>query len=390
MHLITLLIPLFLISSCERNMNAIRTGADQLEKLVPLIEGKNIAIVANQTSEINGKHLVDSLTALSSGLAHAALLRKVFVPEHGFRGNIDDGVAVKDEIDPVSGIPMVSLYGKQKKPKIEDLKEIDVVIFDIQDVGARFYTYISTLHYVMEACAENGIPLIILDRPNPNDGYIDGPLLDQHFSTFIGMHPIPVVYGMTIGELGRMINGEGWLRNNARCDLTVIPCENYFHGREYSLPVKPSPNLPNDHAVKLYPSTCFFEGTVISEGRGTLFPFEIYGHPDLPGEYTFMPEGIPGMSMHPKFKGQECFGEDLRNYHPENGWNRIELRWLLDAYAKFPEKNEFFTPFFESLAGTDSLRKQIMAGWTEEQIRASWKKDLEEFASKRDKYLLYD
>ncbi len=371
-------------------MNAIRTGAEQLEKVLPLLENRHIAVVANQTSVISETHLVDTLTALSDAGGHAITIRKVFAPEHGFRGNVDDGVTVKDEVDPVTGIPLISLYGKQKKPTEEDLADVDLVVFDIQDVGARFYTFISTLHYVMEACAENSVPLLVLDRPNPNGGYTDGPILEPQWSTFVGMHPIPVVYGLTIGELALMINGEGWLRNGGRCDLTVIPCENYNHGRPYSLPVKPSPNLPNDHAIKIYPSTCFFEGTVISEGRGTLTPFELYGHPDLPGDFSFVPMAIEGMSMHPKLKGETCYGEDLREFSPEGGWNRIELRWLLDAYAKYPDKGNFFLPFFESLAGTDVLRQQIIAGWTEDRIRASWQPGLERYRMVRENYLLYN
>ncbi len=370
-------------------MNAIQTGAEQLEKILPLLADKQIAIVANQTSVVGETHLVDTLTALSEKGGHAITIRKVFAPEHGFRGNVDDGVTVMDDVDPVTGIPLISLYGKQKKPSGEDLADVDLVVFDIQDVGARFYTFISSLHYVMEACAENSVPLLVLDRPNPNDGYIDGPILEPQWSTFVGMHPIPVVYGLTIGELALMINGEGWLRDTTRCDLTVIPCENYFHGRPYSLPVKPSPNLPNDHAIKIYPSTCFFEGTVISEGRGTLTPFEIYGHPNLPGDFSFIPMSIEGMSMYPKLKGETCYGEDLREFTPEGGWSRIELRWLLDAYAKYPDKGNFFLPFFESLAGTDALRKQIIAGWTEERIRASWQPGLKKFRKVREKYLLY-
>ena len=362
-------------------------GAGQMERIIPLLENKTLAIVANQTSEVNRTHLVDTLLSLAD---NRFTIRKVFAPEHGFRGDIDDGVAVSDETDPATGIPIVSLYGRNKKPSVADLSGIDLVVFDIQDVGTRFYTYISTLHYVMEACAENNVPLLLPDRPNPNAGYIDGPLLEPQFSSFVGMHPIPVVYALTIGEVAMMINGEGWLRGGVQCDLTVIPCENYYHGKPWSLPVKPSPNLPNDHAISIYPSTCFFEGTVISEGRGTLMPFEVYGHPDLPGSFSFVPEGIRGMSMYPKLKGETCYGEDLRGFVPENGWNRIELRWLLDAYEKYPDKKNFFLPFFESLAGTDALRKQIIAGWKEEEIRRSWQPGLDRFRESRKKYLLYD
>lgn len=379
-----------ILKSCSGQMNPIRTGAEQLEKYLPLLENKHVAIVANQTSVIGETHLVDTLNRLAEDHFQIRNIMKVFVPEHGFRGNIDDGVVVEDEIDPVTGIPMVSLYGKHKKPSSEDMEGVDLVIFDIQDVGARFYTYISTLHYVMEACAENNVPLLVLDRPNPNGGYVDGPILEPHYSTFVGMHPIPVVYGLTIGELAQMINSERWLLDSMQCDLTVIPCENYYHGKSYSLPVKPSPNLPNDHAIKIYPSTCFFEGTVISEGRGTQMPFEVYGHPDLPGTFSFVPESIEGMSMHPKLKGETCYGEDLRGFYPEGGWHRLELRWLLDAYRKFPDKKNFFRPFFESLAGTDVLRKQIIAGWSEQQIRDSWEAGLRDYRDKRKKYLIYN
>lgn len=376
-----------MVESCSGQMNNIQPGAEQLEKIIPLLGERNLAIVANQTSVVKGVHLVDTLLSLSE---NRFVIRKVFAPEHGFRGDIDDGVAVSDETDPSTGIPIVSLYGRHKKPTEEDLAGVDLIIFDIQDVGTRFYTYISTLHYVMEACSENNVPLLVLDRPNPNDGFIDGPLLEPQFSSFVGMHPIPVVYGLTIGEVALMINGEGWLREGVQCDLTVIPCANYYYGREYALPVKPSPNLPNDHAIRIYPSTCFFEGTVISEGRGTLMPFEVYGHPDLPGSFSFVPEGIEGMSMYPKLKGETCYGEDLRGFVPDDGWRRIELGWLLDAYQKFPDKKNFFLPFFESLAGTDRLRQQIIAGWTEEQIRASWQAGLEKYMGIRKRYLLYE
>mgnify|MGYP005854992115 CR=1 FL=1 len=387
MRYIVVIILIFMVESCSGQMDNLRTGAEQLEKIIPLLGEKNLAIVANQTSVVNGVHLVDTLLSLSE---IRFVIRKVFAPEHGFRGDIDDGVAVSDETDPSTGIPIVSLYGRHKKPTAEDLAGVDLVVFDIQDVGTRFYTYISTLHYVMEACAENEVPLLVLDRPNPNDGFIDGPLLEPQFSSFVGMHPIPVVYALTIGEVAMMINGEEWLREGVQCNLTVIPCANYYHGREYALPVKPSPNLPNDHAIRIYPSTCFFEGTVISEGRGTLMPFEVYGHPDLPGSFSFVPEGIEGMSMYPKLKGETCYGEDLRGFVPDEGWSRIELRWLLDAYQKFPDKKNFFLPFFESLAGTDRLRQQIIAGWSEKQIRASWQKDLEKFREIRKNYLIYE
>lgn len=387
-HLTILVAVCLNISACSNSEAQIRTGADQMEVYLPLLKGKSIAIVANHTSEIAGTHLVDSLWRIGSG--QFVNIQKVFTPEHGFRGDFDAGALVSDDIDPVTGIPIVSLYGKHKKPTPEDLSGVDLMLFDIQDVGVRFYTYISTLHYVMEACAENDIPLLVLDRPNPNGGYVDGPILDMEHQSFVGMHPIPVVYGMSIGELAQMINGEGWLKGGVKCALTVIPCQNYNHQMEYSLPVKPSPNLPNDHSIRMYPSTCFFEGTVISEGRGTLHPFEVFGHPDLEGDFAFTPIRIQGMSMFPKHKDVECFGEDLREYYPEGGWKHIELKWLIGAYKNFPDKAEFFLPYFENLAGTDKLRAQIEAGWSAEEIRESWEPELQIYNAMRLEYLLYE
>ncbi|MDF1575133.1 MAG: DUF1343 domain-containing protein [Bacteroidales bacterium] len=375
------------MTACSADPAPLRSGAEQLDRYLPLLKEKRIALVANHSSVVGGKHLVDTL--LASGIGRDQFV-KVFAPEHGFRGDRAAGVLIEDATDPLTGIPVASLYGSHKKPEPEDLAGIDLMIFDLQDVGARFYTYISTLHYVMEACAENGIPLILLDRPNPNGAYVDGPLLDTAFSSFVGMHPIPVVYGLTIGELSGMINGEGWLNQGVRCDLTVIPCEGYVHGRPYSLPVRPSPNLPNEHAVWLYPSTCFFEGTVLSEGRGTDMPFEVYGHPELQGEFSFVPRSIPGVAGNPKFQGELCYGADLRSFSPEEGWTRIHLRFLLEAYEAFPRKKEFFTPYMDKLAGTDSLRKMIEAGWGEERIRATWEQDIEKYKLIRKKYLIYD
>ena len=388
MRIVLIILTIVIFYSCNGQMKNIETGADQTGRYIPMLEGKQIAIVANQTSMVKNTHLVDTLLSASKG-GSAFSIRKVFAPEHGFRGTIDDGVTVHDEVDSRTGLPIVSLYGKNKKPTAGLLRDIDAVIFDIQDVGARFYTFISTMHYVMEACAEQDIPVIILDRPNPNGNYTDGPILEDAFSSFVGMHPIPVVHGLTIGELAMMINGEGWLKGGITCDLTVIPCQNYTHETIYSLPVKPSPNLPNDHTIKIYPSTCFFEGTVISEGRGTPYPFEVYGHPDLTGAFSFVPESIPGMEMHPKFKGITCYGEDLREYVPANDWDRLEIKWVLDAYAKFPDKAHFFRPFFDLLAGTDAFRQQIVAGWSEAEIRDSWKPGLEDYRQVRRNYLLY-
>ena len=371
--------------TCQRKDLPAVPGAERMDLYLPMLKGKNVAIVANHTSVVKSRHLVDSL--MERGISKDRIL-KVFAPEHGFRGDHAAGELVANGLDPVTGIPVVSLYGSNRKPGADQMSGVELIIFDLQDVGTRFYTYISTLHYVMEACAENGIPLVVLDRPNPN-GYVDGPVLEPEFTSFVGMHPIPVVYGLTIGELAEMINGQGWLSEAMQCDLTVIPCENYYHGKHVILPVNPSPNLNSDQAVLLYPSTCFFEGTVISEGRGTQLPFQSYGHPDLPGDFSFTPRAIPGVAEHPKFEGVTCYGKDLSHVEPSTGWNRIELGWLLDAYHAFPRKGEFFTSYFETLAGTASLRKQIEAGWDEASIRESWQKGLEEYKKIREKYLIY-
>jgi len=375
------------MAACSPDEAPVRSGADQMDRYLHLIDGKRMAMVANHTSVVGKRHLVDTL--LDSGIGKDQII-KVFAPEHGFRGDHAAGVQVDDGTDRLTGIPVASLYGSHKKPEPDELAGIEVMLFDLQDVGARFYTYISTLHYVMEACAENGIPLILLDRPNPNGGYVDGPVLDTAFKSFVGMHPIPVVYGLTIGELAGMINGEGWLSNGIQCDLTVIPCADYSRGQAYSMPVSPSPNLANDHAIRMYPSTCFFEGTVLSEGRGTAIPFEVYGHPELPGRFSYTPESIPGVARNPKFEGQLCYGEDLSSFTPEEGWTRIQLKFLLEAYEAFPRKEEFFTKYFNTLAGCDTLRMQVEAGWDEERIRASWQGELEQYKEKRSKYLIYD
>jgi len=373
--------------ACSQAEPQIQAGADRMEEYLPLIRDKHIALVANHTSVVGGTHLVDTL--LSLGLGRDQLM-KVFAPEHGFRGERAAGALVNDGTDPLTGIPVVSLYGSHKKPEPEDLEGVDLVLFDLQDVGARFYTYISTLHYVMEACAENGVSLIVLDRPNPNGGYVDGPLLEAEYTSFVGKHPIPVVYGLTIGELAGMINGEGWLSEGRKCRLQVVSCANYTHKQSYSMPVSPSPNLSNDHAIRMYPSTCFFEGTVLSEGRGTPMPFEVYGHPDLEAGFSFTPRSIPGVSGNPKFRDQLCKGADLREFVPPEGWTRLYLQWVLEAYEIFPEKSEFFLPYFDTLAGTDQLRMQIEAGWSEDKIRSSWQPGLEKYLRIRGLYLIYD
>ncbi len=363
------------------------TGANQTSKYFPLLENKHIGIVGNQTSLIQEKsgnytHLVDSL--LSSGFK----IKKVFAPEHGFRGTADAGEYVKNGIDSKTGLPVISLYGDNKKPTAEQLKGLEMMIFDIQDVGARFYTYISTLHYIMEACAENNIPLLILDRPNPNGHYIDGPVLDPEHSSFVGMHPVPVVHGMTMGEYAKMINGENWLKNGLRCNLEIISLENYDHSMEYSLPVKPSPNLPNDKSINLYPSLCFFEGTNVNAGRGTNKQFQIFGSPFLSKDhfpYQYTPRSMEGAKF-PKHEGKTCYGRDLSSHVVLKNLN---LTWLIEAYKNTADRSEFFNSFFTKLAGTEKLQKQIENGISEKEIKDSWQKGLEEYKSKRKKYLLY-
>ena len=361
-------------------------GAYDMDRYLPLLEGKKVAVVANQTSRVGEAHLVDTL------LVRGVEIVRIFSPEHGFRGDAGAGMTVKDMKDTKTGLPIVSLYGKHRKPLPEDLADVDVVIFDIQDVGVRFYTYISTLHLVMEACAEAGKQVMVLDRPNPNGFYVDGPVLDTAYRSFVGMDPVPVVYGMTPGEYARMLNGEGWLGDSLQCDLTVIPCRNYTHRTYYELPVKPSPNLPNMRAVYLYPSLCFFEGTIMSVGRGTDFPFEVYGHPDYPAHnFSFTPRSIPGAALHPKYEGKVCYGVDLRHiplkFCRDN--RTLILDWVIDAYREMGKKPDFFNKYFDKLAGTDQLRKEILAGKDKYTIRWSWKKDVDAFKKIRKKYLLY-
>lgn len=364
--------------------NKIIVGAEQFDSYSYLLKNKNIGIVANQTSflESEKQHLVDFL--ISKKIA----VKKVFAPEHGFRGTADAGEHIKDGVDSKTGVPLISLYGSNKKPSQEQLKGIDVVVFDIQDVGARFYTYISTLHYVMEACAEAGIPVVVMDRPNPNGHYVDGPILEKEHQSFVGMHPIPIVHGMTIGEYAKMINGEGWLSNNLKATLTVIEMKGYNHQMTYSLPVKPSPNLPNDKSINLYPSLCFFEGTFINAGRGTDMQFQVFGAPSLPSsQYSFKytPRSNEG-AKNPKFKDQLCYGKDLRK---ESNLDRINLEWLIDAYNANGKKKDFFNSFFVKLAGTKKLQEQIEQGLTAEEIRSTWKDGLSKFKEIRERYLLY-
>ncbi len=362
----------------KNQVEQILTGAESIQEYGPRLLDKRVALVANKSSRIGNVHLVDSLRSYGVDLV------KIFAPEHGFRSNADAGEHINNEIDEKTGIPIVSLYGKNKKPSPEILKGIDLVIYDIQDVGVRFYTYISTLHYLMEACAELDIPVLVLDRPNPNGDYVDGPVLDTAFKSFVGMHPVPVVYGMTVGEYAQMINGEGWLKGGIQCDLTIQPCKNYKRTMRYELPVKPSPNLPNYRSIRLYPSLCFFEGTTVSVGRGTAFPFQVFGAPYLKGDFSFIPKSGPG-SKYPKHENKPCFGADLRE---GSTMQSLNLDWLISAYKQQPK--DFFNSFFEKLAGTNELRKQLENGLSVEEIRASWKEDLKRFIVLRSRYLVYE
>lgn len=368
----------------------LKTGAENFDAYLPLLEKKRVGIVTNQTGILSKNvHLVDFL------LERNINLQKIYAPEHGFRGTADAGELIVDGKDSKTGLPIISLYGNNKKPKTDQLEGIDVMIFDLQDVGARFYTYISSLHYVMEACAENNIPLIVLDRPNPNGGIIDGPILEKENTSFVGMHEIPVLHGMTIGEYAQMINGEKWLKPSIdsiqviQCDLKVIPCLNYKHSMPYNLPIKPSPNLPNAQSINLYASLCFFEGTNVSVGRGTEKQFQIYGSPFLPEnefDFSFTPKPNEG-AKDPVHNGTLCFGEDLSKIRKVS---ELELKWLLKAYKETSDKSKFFTSFFIKLAGTKKLQEQIEAGMTEKEIRRSWQEGLEQFEKIREKYLIYD
>lgn len=361
-------------------------GAEQTEAYLPLLQNKRVGLVVNQTSMVKDIHLVDFLRNKQINIIG------IFAPEHGFRGDHSAGEKVKSSIDPKTKLPVYSLYGAYKKPNEAQLKDIDVIVFDIQDVGARFYTYISTLHYVMEACAEQNKKLIILDRPNPNGHYVDGPILDTAFKSFVGMHPVPVVHGLTVGEYARMINGEGWLKNKAQCQLQVIKMKQYSHQTNYVLPVKPSPNLPTMSSIFLYPSLCFFEGTNYSVGRGTPYPFEFVGKPNCAiGTDTITPRHLPGVADHPPHENKQIKGFNLRAYGTNiaPSQKKLNLYWLIELYKYDENKNEFFTNFFDKLAGTDELRKQIIAGKSEIEIRESWKKKIEEYRMKRRRYLLY-
>ena len=365
--------------------NCYKPAADRPELYLKLLKNKNIAVVANQTSLLADKtHLVDFL------VKNNIKIKEIFAPEHGFRGNADAGEHVKNGIDTKTRLPIVSLYGDNKKPKAEQLQGVDLILFDIQDVGVRFYTYISTLSYVMEAAAENNIEVIVLDRPNPHDGYTDGPVLKEKWTSFVGLHKVPVVYGLTIGEYGKMVNGEKWLKNGVQAKYTIIPMLNYHKKQRYPISEKPSPNLPNDQSINLYPSLCFFEGTQVSIGRGTDFPFQVFGSPWLKNHpFKFTPKPNFG-AKDPFFNGKICNGEDLRNY-PEIK-EKLDLSFVINAYKNFDKKSqEFFLKnlWFDTLAGTDELRKQIISGKSEEEIRNSWKQDLQNFEKIRTKYRIY-
>lgn len=381
----------------ETILNEIKTGADNWKVYLPILKTyKNIGVVANQSSLVDLNlekeqkyypsssktiHLVDWL------IENKINVSSIFAPEHGFRGTADAGELIKNGKDTKTNLPIISLYGNNKKPKPEQLKNIDIIIFDLQDVGARFYTYISSLHYVMEACAENNIPLIVLDRPNPNGGIIDGPILEPEFKSFVGMHEIPVLHGMTIGEYAKMINGEKWLKNNIQCDLRVIPCLHYNKNIPYSLPVKPSPNLPNTQAINLYASLCFFEGTNVSVGRGTDKQFQIYGSPYLPkSSFNFTPKPNEG-AKDPLYNGKTCYGEDLTKIEKIN---QLELKWLIKAYNQTSDKSKFFNSFFTKLAGTKKLQQQIESGQSEAEIKKTWEKDINSFKKMRASYLIYE
>ncbi len=376
------LIILLVFSVMAVSAQKIKPGAEQPEIYLPLVQNKSVAIVANHTSLNGDRHLLDFL------LQRQVAVKKVFCPEHGFRGDADAGEKISDQTDQVTGLPVISLYGKNRKPTPDQMTGIDIVLFDLQDVGVRFYTYLSTMHYVMEACAESNIPLVILDRPDPNGDYVAGPVLKPEFRSFVGMEPIPIVHGCTLGELAKMINGEGWLSDDLRCNLIVVPVENYTHQTRYTLPVKPSPNLPNDVAVRLYPSLCFFEATNVSIGRGTPFPFQVIGYPDPSiGNFMFTPESVPG-AKNPLHSGKACYGDDLRGASLDN---RFSLSYFLMYYHRFRNKEDFLSSerWFNLLAGTDQVLKDIRAGKTLDSIELSWQEDLKKYINLRREYLLY-
>lgn len=371
-------------SFTEEKMPSLLLGNARMELYLDSLRGKRVAVVANQSSSINQVHLVDTLLALGINI------QKVFAPEHGFRGTADAGEKVWSHKDPVTGLPIVSLYGNNKKPRADQLFDVDIVLFDIQDVGVRFYTYISTLHYVMEACAENNKPLLLLDRPNPNAHYVDGPVLEKEQISFIGMHPVPIVYGMTIGEYGLMVNGELWLKNNVTCQLYIVPCLNYSHKTKFEIAIPPSPNLRSDLSIALYPSLCFFEATTVSVGRGTERPFEMYGHPKFKNtDFSFIPMPTTG-AKDPLWQNSTCYGYDLREIQRKRMYE-LNLSWLINASKQLGDSIDFINQrnFFDKLAGNSTLRAQLKAGLGVKEIKASWKPGLQNFLAIRSKYLIY-
>lgn len=373
------------VNNSIKTLNDLKVGADRIEEYLPLLKGKTVAIAANQSSTINQTHLVDTLLSLG------VKVKRVFCPEHGFRGTVDAGKKVKTYKDDKTGLPIISLYGKNKKPLPVDIQDVDVVVFDIQDVGVRFYTYLSTLHYIMEACAENNKTVIVLDRPNPNGYYIDGPVMEDKYKSFLGLHPVPLVYGMTIGEYAQMINGEGWLKSGIKCNLKVVTLTNYAHSDFYQVPIKPSPNLPNMASIYLYPSLGLFEGTVVSVGRGTDMPFQVIGHPTLKETtYSFTPKPQSG-AMEPKYNGQVCRGFNLYEFGKEymKDTKKIYLFWLIGTYKNTPDKATFFDENFNYHAGNATLQQQIKDGVSDVAIRESWQPGINKFKAVRKKYLLY-
>jgi uncharacterized protein YbbC (DUF1343 family) len=388
--IILFLLIAFFLPGCSYSANKseaikILCGDQRMEMYLPLLKNKRIGVVANQTAMIGRTHLVDTLLSLGYNVV------KIFSPEHGFRGLADAGENYENSIDEKTRLPIISLYGENYKPRHEDMAGLDILLFDIQDVGVRFYTYISTMTYAMEACAENNITFLILDRPNPNGFYVDGPLLEDNFRSFVGLHTVPLVYGMTIAEYARMVNGEGWLNNGIKCDLKYVACKNYTHDSLYKLKIAPSPNLPNMRAVYLYPSLGLFEGTSISVGRGTDFPFQVFGSPDLSSQnFTFTPHSVPGASINPPYKGEKCYGIDLRELSIDSLINQqLSLKYLLFAYRQCQNKGKFFNSYFENLAGTATLRRQIEEGMSENEIQRNWQEGLDWFMSVRERYLLY-
>lgn len=389
-----LLFLLFVIPFISYAKNPIQTGADQLSAYLPLLKGKKVGMLVNQTSVIgNNKSIVDSLLSLGVNI------KMIFGPEHGFRANASNGAVVADEIDAKTGIPIISLYGARKKPTKKELDALDIMIFDIQDVGCRFYTNINTLRDIMEACAENGKELLILDRPNPN-GYVDGPILDMKNKSGIGQFPVPITHGMTIGEFAQMINGEGWMAGKVKCKIRIIPLKNYTHDMDYTLPVGPSPNLNTQQSVLLYPSLCLFEGTIISQGRGTYMPFTVLGAPLLKGifKFSFTPVSLKGKSENPLHKDQACYGLDLRNFDtaPLRKAGKVHIKWMIDMYKAYPDKAKFFDRSYSTqignidyLAGVSLFKEQIIAGKSEEEIRKSWEPGLSAYKEMRKKYVLY-